>query len=71
MVEWEYLVCSEDREEQTVKQNGHNRHDEPKGFKGGRIHSHGDPSIEILNNMTLIHRDYPDYTLFSECMHNT
>ena len=21
--------------------------------------------VEILNNMTLIHRDYPDYTLFS------
>ena len=28
-------------------------------------------SVQILNNMTLIHRDYPDYTLFVECMHNT
>jgi len=27
--------------------------------------------VEILNNITLIHRDYPYYTLFSECMHNT
>ena len=29
------------------------------------------PIVEILNNITLIHRDYPDYTLFAECMHNT
>jgi len=27
--------------------------------------------VEILNNIILIHRDYPDYTLFVECMHNT
>ena len=31
-----------------------------------------DISVEILNNMTLIHKDYPDYTLFAKSciMHN-
>jgi len=24
-----------------------------------------------LSNITLIHRDYPNYTLFSECIHST
>ena len=27
--------------------------------------------VEILNNMTLIHIEYPDYTLLVEYMHNT
>ena len=37
----------------------------------GQVETKLEDNVEILNNMTLIHRDYLDYTLFMECMHNT